>query len=214
MKSMKSGPAGGLISNTLWPISKQILVKARGYIFYRESLILLKKPINRLSDVDNRHSLVIKTNDGNPEIVEILKSAYPKKAKIFDWRLRNDALLIATFLPEGSLVGSCWFSFKDFFEPANRFTVSLGRNQVYQFDGIVQSGFRRSKIGKTAICLFWSELFDRGYSEILALVNMKNIEALKWHKYMRFIELQQRVDSYFLLGKPFSIWRAYFDAFL
>jgi hypothetical protein len=166
MKSVDSSSAKGVISSNFWFISKKVLGKVRRYSYYKESMVLLKKPITHFNDPDMRSSLVVKANDREPEIVDLLKSAFPKKAKIFDWRLRKGVLLLVSCLPQGDLVGSCWFAPGEFYEPASRFTVTLAENQVYEFDGIVLSEFRRRKLAEESIRSMWNYVLDKDYSEI------------------------------------------------
>lgn len=77
-------------------------------------------------------------------------------------------------------------TFKPFRDTAINFTVPVQPNQVYQFEGVANREFRGKGVAVTIMEPFWKLMQQHGKTETVAMFDLDNRAACKFHKRLSF----------------------------
>ena len=120
-----------------------------------------------------------------------------RKKRLWSKYFRNGDLCVAG-MHDGRAVFHVFATFRPFRDTEIRYTVPVEPHQVYQFEGAADLAFRGKGVAVTIMEPFWNLMREHGKTETVAMFDLANKPACKFHKRLSF-EPFIVVRSYILL---------------
>ena len=184
-----------------------VIRKAVKLFYFKEERIFLRKfPKKTNGERSNIIPYIVNNDD---RAFRKLLEACPKKARILRKRLNNNCMGILTMSYSDEIVSYCWFAEDNYHEPKINYTFKLEKGQVYGFDGFVTPKYRYRKSSLKSPLLMMDIILNKGYSEVIEVVKTSNTAGLKWNLYLGFQEINQKLVTHYVFGRPLTFLRSY-----
>ncbi|KTT28975.1 hypothetical protein RSA46_12150 [Pseudomonas oryzihabitans] len=151
-------------------------------------------------------------------VVEITPDLLPAVSEEFNHYGDNLTALMnggyigyAILTPQDQVAGMTWVTDKDYYDDQlYRCLVPVPPACAYQFAGEIAPAYRRTGAVVVLLDGVWRAQRQRGMTRTRALVNRRNLPALKLHVGLDFQELGQEVQVFCLFGcLHYHRWRRY-----
>lgn len=177
-------------------------------VYFKERNIFLERPITPPTE-QLPDGVSFRNTGEDPDFLKHISRKYPHKLRLFTERLNIGLTCFPIYLGKDDLGGYVWFAESDYYEPKYKCTFPVKPKQVYQFDGFIDPKYRNQKIPVKALPYFWKYFSAKGFINSLVIVDMANTKNLKLHAHLGYRETGKILETHFLLGKPFSIFKDY-----
>lgn len=167
----------GLRQKTVRFIGRTLLQR-RDYVVARRRLDIPMIEFRRLLDVTFRPIQPSETH-----LIEYIPEA--RKRRLWPGYFQNGDLCFAG-MHDGKAVFHVFATFQPFRDTEINFTVPVEPHQVYQFEGAADLAFRGKGVAVTIMEPFWDRMRERGKTETVAMFDLENRAATKFHKRLNF----------------------------
>lgn len=179
-------------------LSGSLRVFCERYFYYHWQLVTVERPLDmpvRTYLSPNRWPRVPVSLDLLPAFEKYFSKQLPAIRELIDKGCRGNVHLDDA----GNVMLMIWVNEGDYYDDQlYRCWIRVPENCIYQFAGECAEPFRGSGIAALAQKLTWDDYRARGFKNTRAVVNLRNIPALKIHVRLGFEEVGESIHVYCL----------------